>query len=58
MAADAEKFPDGWTRDGGMLFVEPVNNNSNLRKYDDPVSGAVGALDIPDVDRFERDSTY
>jgi hypothetical protein len=59
MAADADKYPRGWTRAGGMLFIETgPGAQRNIWEYSDPFTGAIGELRIEDVDRFERDTSY
>jgi hypothetical protein len=58
MAADPDAFPRGWTRDGGMLFIDYLSSQVHIRAYSDPQSGAIGALDIADTDRYERDTSY
>jgi hypothetical protein len=59
MAADANKYPRGWTRSGGMLFIETgPGAQRNIWEYSDPFTGAVGSLRIENVDRFERDTSY
>ena len=59
MAADANKYPRGWTRAGGMLFIETgPGAQRNIWEYSNPFTGEIGSLQIQDVDRFERDTSY
>jgi hypothetical protein len=59
MGADADKYPRGWTRSGGMLFIETgPGAQRNIWEYSNPFTGEVGTLQIPDVDLGERDTTY
>ena len=58
MAADGAKFPRGWTRNGGLLFIETgPGNQRNIREYSNPFTGEVGTLNLRDVDR-QRDTTF
>ena len=59
MAADGTGFPRGWTRNGGMLFIETgPGNQRNLREYSNPFTGTVGRLNLRDVDRDQRDASF
>jgi len=59
LAADGQKFPRGWTRTGGLLFIETgPGNQKNIREYSNPFTGEVGTLNLRDVDRDQRDTTF
>jgi hypothetical protein len=59
LPVDTTKYPRGWTRAGGMLFIETgPGAQRNIREYSNPYTGEIGGLDIQDVDRFERDTTF
>jgi hypothetical protein len=59
LPVDSTKFPRGWTRSAGLLFIETgPGNQRDIREYSNPFTGEVGSLDIQDVDRLERDTSY
>lgn len=59
MSIDTTKYPMHWTRSGGFLFLETGPGvQRTIREYTDPLSGTVGSLEIQDVDRDERDTTF
>jgi len=61
LAVDVFKYPRGWTRSGGLLFIETgPGAQRNIREYSNPYTGEIGTLDIRNVDRYQyhRDSTF
>ncbi len=59
LAVDTKLVPQGFLRDGGMLFIDVgPGAQRNIGAYSDPFTGVIGPLEIPDVDRGARDTTY
>jgi len=59
LPVDSTKFPRGWTRSGGLLFIETgPGSQRNIKEYSNPYTGEIGSLNIPNVDASERDTSF
>jgi hypothetical protein len=59
LPVDIDWWPGGWTREGGLLFLDvQAVDSAHIRNYSNPYTGEVGRLFLEDVDYYEADASY